>query len=100
MSNIINPKNWERMKSESRCNKIFDADEKAIKAMRKPYKPSSWGRDMVKQIKRDTDSKGNYKPSGSFLKQLDRRGYLPTKEQIAKTEQKVKNYSTEEGNYA
>lgn len=41
---------------------------------RKEYKQSAWAKDVVKAVKSQTDSKGNFKPSGSLMKELNKTG--------------------------
>lgn len=51
-------------------------DVKDSEPKRKEYKPSQWSMEMQKQIRLDTDSKGNYTPSGAFKAELIKRGTL------------------------
>lgn len=91
MANVIRSSSWDRMKSEARVNKIFEHNEKALLARRKDYKLSKWGRDMVNQIHRDGQKEGGYSPSTSFLKELDKKGALVTKEKMEKQKKMVGN---------
>lgn len=55
---------------------VIAHNEKYAASVRKPYKATKWAREMVKAIKRDNLKKGGYKPSGSFLAELEKKGAL------------------------
>lgn len=60
----------------------------------KPYSPSPWAHSMANQIKNDTDSRGNYKPSGSFLNELEKAGGLKkAPDQIASLDSKAGGFT-------
>jgi len=63
-----------------------------VEPKKKPYKVSDDTRSLVKAIKRQSDSKGNFNPSGSLKGELRRRGALKTKDEISQIEKKAKEY--------
>lgn len=62
--------------------RVYDP-EKPIEHKKKPeYKKSQWAIDMVKQISNDTDSKGRYRPSTTFVDELKKKGYGKSSKQV------------------
>lgn len=76
-----------------KARKRFEKSISTSEPTRKPYQASKWCRDMVNQIKRDTDSKGNYKPSGSFVNELEK------KNKTKQPDKQISNLDTKQGGY-
>lgn len=64
--------------------------QEAPKQEKKKYTPSKWARDMVNQIHKDTDSRGNYQPSGKFIKELDKKGAFEGQKKLKKLPKDIK----------
>lgn len=82
----------ERNNRKKQINAIIDHNEKQAQAMRKPYKPSNWCKDMVRAAIRATDSKGNFKPGSSFTNQLRNHQNLPKVPNHAKQDLRDKGF--------
>ena len=72
----------ERDRMRKRSHASIERQEKELLAKRKPYKASQWCRDMAKQIKRDSEKKGGYKPSGAFMNELRKHSGTPRNDRV------------------
>ena len=70
-----------KMLEREKIKKLYSAPAPATPkaAPGKPTTLSTWGRQMINQVKADTDEKGNYRPSTNFLAQLDKLGVFKAK---------------------
>lgn len=84
-----------RNRESSRKLNTINSAEREIKG--KPYVASKWARDMVNAANSMTNSRGEFKPSGSFLRELDRKGGLKQVPKHSIDELKKKTHEISQG---